>query len=65
MVDVTGTRVVLDRGWCCQPHMIVSRRKRGGFEVRCSECNSRKGKLSETVVSFLQETWSAFVHRAP
>jgi hypothetical protein len=55
MTDITGTRVVLDKDWCCQPHMIVARRKRGGFE-RC-ECNSRKGRLSETVASFLQDMW--------
>jgi hypothetical protein len=60
MTDITGTRVVLDRGWCCQPHMIVARRKRGGCELRCSECNSRKGRLSEMVAGFLQETWLAF-----
>jgi len=60
MTDITGTRVVLNKGWCCQPHMIVARRKRGGFELRCSECNSRKGRLPETVAGFLQETWLAF-----
>jgi hypothetical protein len=35
-------------------------RRRGGFEVRCCECNSRKGRLSESVAGFLQDTWRVF-----